>query len=448
MKRTNKTVLWSVVSALLLSAILCGILTNGFLDFNRFCWFGHDYGEDNVCVRCGADKPIENGDGQPQAVITEKYVFASTDTLNASYSANAVLGGTPVAVGDNVDTVDYFLVDLSNMSIEQDLNCQKLFSVGNATYYLFVQDVYNSGNSKWEPKWGLYPYYLDAPSAPDSAYMGVIPNSKIVTFKANILADIEHHSGTVTELGDFTVNKVLDRTPLPQPPTKTGYTFTGWYTDAACTNKYTEDYVTGDLTLYAGFRAHTYSIKFNANSGSGTMATMSMTYDQSKSITANAFTKEHFAFKGWATSVNGSVVYSNGQSVKNLTATDGAVIELFAVWERAEVQVDFVVEGQTTTMWVAIGSNARLPERPEKEGHIFAGWFFADGAEYVDQNLTEDTTLTAKFNIILCTVTFIVDGEVYATYVCDWGTPLADALKANNVNPVLLKTEDEYSRNF
>lgn len=447
MKKTNKTVLWSVISALLLAAILCGILTNGFLDFNRFCVFGHDYGEDNKCIRCGADKPIENGDGQPQAVITEKYVFASSDMLNASYSAKAVLGGTPVAVGDDVYTVDYFLVDLSNMSIEQDLNCQKLFSVGNATYYLLVQDIYNSGNGKWEPKWGLYPYFLDTQSAPSSAYLGVIPNNKIVTFKADVLADIEHHSGTVTELGNFTVNKVLNRTPLPQPPSKTGYTFTGWYTDAACTNKYTEDYVTGDLTLYAGFRAHTYSIKFNANSGSGTMTNLSMTYDQSKSITANVFTKDHFAFKGWATSANGSIVYSNGQSVKNLTATDGAVIELFAVWERAEVQVDFVVEGQTTTTWVAIGSNARLPENPVKEGHLFAGWFFADGTEYVDQNLTEDIILTAEFSIILCTVTFIVDGEVYATYVCDWGTKLSEAL-SKNVNPVLLKTEDEYSRNF
>lgn len=193
MKKTNKTVLWSVISALLLAAILCGILTNGFLDFNRFCLFGHDYGENNVCVRCGADKPIENWDEQPQAVITEKYVFASADMLNASYSAKAVLGGTPVAVGDDVSTVDYFLVDLSNMSIEQDLNCQKLFSVGNATYYLFAHDVYNSGNGKWEPKWGLYPYFLDTQSAPSSAYLGVIPNNKIVTFKADVLADIEHH---------------------------------------------------------------------------------------------------------------------------------------------------------------------------------------------------------------------------------------------------------------
>ncbi len=59
MKMKSKTAIWSVVSALLLAAILCGILTNGFLDWNRYCLFGHDYGEDNKCTRCGAEKPVD-----------------------------------------------------------------------------------------------------------------------------------------------------------------------------------------------------------------------------------------------------------------------------------------------------------------------------------------------------------------------------------------------------
>ncbi|MCM1195150.1 MAG: InlB B-repeat-containing protein, partial [Firmicutes bacterium] len=253
---------------------------------------------------------------------------------------------------------------------------------------------------------------------------------------------------TVTAVGSIPVYVKLVSKALPTAPTKTGYTFTGWYTDEACTNKYTASTVTSDIVLYAGFKANTYSIKFNANSGSGTMDNLSMTYDQAKNLTKNTFTKEHYAFKGWATSANGAVEYGDGASVKNLASANGATVELFAVWERSEVKVDFVSESKTTTTWVTIGSNATLPLRPVKEGYTFVGWYFADGTKYTNQNLSADTTLTARFEIIKCTVTFIVDGEVYCVYVCDWGTSLAEALNANDVNLALMSVEDEYRQNF
>ncbi len=42
--------------------------------------------------------------------------------------------------------------------------------------------------------------------------------------------------------------------PLSESPVKEGYRFTGWYTDAACTQKWSEDTpVSGSMTLYAGW---------------------------------------------------------------------------------------------------------------------------------------------------------------------------------------------------
>ena len=42
---------------------------------------------------------------------------------------------------------------------------------------------------------------------------------------------------------------------LPQPPTREGYRFTGWYTDSACYELWNvqEDTVEIDMTLYAGW---------------------------------------------------------------------------------------------------------------------------------------------------------------------------------------------------
>ena len=42
---------------------------------------------------------------------------------------------------------------------------------------------------------------------------------------------------------------------VPEPPTREGYTFTGWYTDSACFELWDVENRTieGDLTLYAGW---------------------------------------------------------------------------------------------------------------------------------------------------------------------------------------------------
>lgn len=464
MKKSNKTILWSIVSTLLLAVILCAILTNGFLEWNRYCVFGHDYGENNKCIRCGKDKPIEN---EQEALVTEQYSFtasakklmanngeislqAANDVESISYRTAVPTDFERVNISDNLSRTTSLYVDLTGLSFQSPkLYVMNILSTSEASLYLYV-DVQDVGEANFDVDIEVSVVY-DNSRMPRSG--GSISSSiyELGQYEGLLITLPSDLLGTVEDFGDLNHN-ALYRTKysvLPTAPTKTGYTFTGWYTDAACTNKYTAPTVTSDITLYAGFRANTYSVKFNANGGSGTMNNLSMTYDQAKNLTAIGFTKDHYRLKGWSTSANGSVAYSDKQSVKNLTATDGATVELFAVWERSEVAVTFVSDGNTVaTTWIAIGTKATLPTNPTKEGHTFIGWYFEDGSKYETQNISEDITLTARFEIIRCTVTFIVDGEVYATYVCDWGTSLADALSANDINPILLKTEDEYSRNF
>lgn len=52
---------WAVtaIAILLIGVILAAILTNGFKDGNPYCWFGHDYDENGICIKCGAEKPAE-----------------------------------------------------------------------------------------------------------------------------------------------------------------------------------------------------------------------------------------------------------------------------------------------------------------------------------------------------------------------------------------------------
>ena len=120
--------------------------------------------------------------------------------------------------------------------------------------------------------------------------------------------------------------------------TRTGYTQTGWATSDGGAKAYnlTASYTANAATtLYPFWTANTYMIAFDANGGTGTMSSMSMTYDVARNLASNAFAKNGSTFAGWATSAGGSVVYANGTSVKNLTSTQGATVTLYAKWTAA-----------------------------------------------------------------------------------------------------------------
>jgi uncharacterized repeat protein (TIGR02543 family) len=91
-----------------------------------------------------------------------------------------------------------------------------------------------------------------------------------------------------------------------------------------------------------------YGVTFNANGGEGTMSSQIYTYGVEQALSANAFTRFGYTFKGWAKSSTGSVVYTDGQSVKNLTST-GGTIYLYAIWEKVvSSNLEFTTSGDAS----------------------------------------------------------------------------------------------------
>ena len=124
----------------------------------------------------------------------------------------------------------------------------------------------------------------------------------------------------------------------------TGYTFEGFSTSdsktlpatkydsgkTATANKYG---TTNNSTYYAYFKANQYTVKFDANGGTGSMSDQSHTYSVSQALTPNAFTRAGYTFEGWNTNADGTgTSYTDKQSVSNLSSTDGATITLYAQW--------------------------------------------------------------------------------------------------------------------
>ncbi len=124
---------------------------------------------------------------------------------------------------------------------------------------------------------------------------------------------------------------------------RTGYTFAGWNTKAdgsgtAYANKAEVKNLTAKngvtITLYARWSPIKYTIRFSGNGNtSGSMEDMACKYGKSYTLTANGFSKTNYKFKGWNTKANGKgTAYANAASVKNLTATNGGTITLYAQW--------------------------------------------------------------------------------------------------------------------
>lgn len=126
---------------------------------------------------------------------------------------------------------------------------------------------------------------------------------------------------------------------------KTGYRFNKWNTKADGTGTaYTNEQSVKNLSsingatvnLYAQWIPNTYTVKYHSNEGLGTMANSTHTYDAAKKLSKNVFTRNGWKFVGWNTKANGTGTrYTNEQSVKNLTSTHGATVNLYAQWNQA-----------------------------------------------------------------------------------------------------------------
>lgn len=115
-------------------------------------------------------------------------------------------------------------------------------------------------------------------------------------------------------------------------PTRSGYAFQGWATSAggavtyAAGASYTAN---ASVTLYAVWRANTYTVTYNANGGSGAPSAQTKTYGVNLTLSSTKPTRTNYTFKGWGTAASATTVaYAAGASY-----TANANVTLYAVWE-------------------------------------------------------------------------------------------------------------------
>lgn len=142
-----------------------------------------------------------------------------------------------------------------------------------------------------------------------------------------------YKQGNATYGTQFTVNVSL----------LTGYHWGNWSgTFSTTSQEYTFTVEDKDYDVTANGIANTYTVKYDGNGNTGgSTASSSHTYDTSKALTTNGFTKFGYKFLGWSTSKTATTAtYTDKQSVKNLTATNNGTVTLYAVWQDNQAKIN------------------------------------------------------------------------------------------------------------
>ena len=127
-------------------------------------------------------------------------------------------------------------------------------------------------------------------------------------------------------------------TTVPQNGfTRAGYTFVDWVDDNG-THWNPGDSYKGTTkpvqTLTAQWMANTGTLRFDANGGSGTMASIELKTDDPITLPKTEFGKLGYVMIGWATTSDGAPSYDSRASYKMPPVENGEVVTLYAVWAK------------------------------------------------------------------------------------------------------------------
>ena len=317
------------------------------------------------------------------------------------------------------------------------------------TGYNFVEwNTQADGKGTSYKSGSVYSYDRDSNGGTVTLYAIWTPWKHTVTYNKNVPASSK--SQTVNSLpGNQT--KIYDQTLTlsNNTPTRTGYAFKEWNTQAdgkgtsyqkGASYTYNRTSDGGTVTLYAIWTSwkHTVHYDKNVSSTSSSQTVSNMPSDQTKVYETNLVlstskpTRNGYIFTGWNTAANGSgTAYAAGGNYQYDRSSDGGTVTLYAQWTAWKHTVHYdknvpstsssqTVNGipadQTKTFDQKLTLSATKPTR---NGYIFSGWntkangsgtAYAAGVEYKHDQNGGTATLYAQWTAWKHTVHYNANG--------------------------------------
>ncbi len=219
-------------------------------------------------------------------------------------------------------------------------------------------------------------------------------------------------------------------------PTRSGYTFIGWYdSKVGGTQYYNSSNMPlrkynkkSNTTLYAQWNANEYMISFNANGGKGgqSASIMAIYNDDLPTINQTKPTRSGYEFIGWYDSKVGGTQYYNSSNTAVRKYDKKSDTTLYAQWNENPYVISFNTNGgkggQSGSLNVKY--NEELPTinqtKPTRTGYEFMGWYdsITDGTQYYNSSniavrkydKKSNTTLYAHWNANTYTIVYNANG--------------------------------------
>jgi len=379
-----------------------------------------DYKEGDIVQIKAGDKFQISFDVLPDNANKYKKTFSSdSEYVTVDESGN-------VTVSADIPNQLPVTITVTAGSIEKSISCV-VISTCNVVFNTVVDGItvpslvgINSATTISEPYvvregYDLEGWYRDASYTDrfnfdsDLVVTNLVLYAKWIPIKP--LVEFESNGGSEIESQKLPYNGIAKE---PSKPTKTGYSFDGWYLDIDLTQKF--DFATSvkeDITLYAKWNMIIYTVRFETNGGTP-IADKFTNIDRDYRITEETTERTNFEFKGWYKDRDFFTEFAFGDKITADTT-------LYAKWEAVKPVITFETNGGSEIESQIIKSNTNVtePKAPSKDGYRFDGW-------YLDKELTDKfdfstpvivhTTLYAKWEKLVFTVKFEVNG----------GTPVSD----------------------
>ena len=213
----------------------------------------------------------------------------------------------------------------------------------------------------------------------------------------------------------------------PSKPSKTGYDFVSWHTDASCLSEpfdFGTDRITGNVTLYAKFVKQKFTVTIDVD---GVKTTQEVEYG-GRVTRPSTPSKEGYDFVGWMTTENGTVAFNFNQEITAHT-------NIYAKFSVESFVVTFNTNGGTpvSPQSVELGKKVNQPsekEKPEKTGYTFDGWYTDNTftKEYdFSTPVTKPIVIYAKYSKSMYTVVFYDgNGDVFIESTIAYGEKISE----------------------
>lgn len=194
-------------------------------------------------------------------------------------------------------------------------------------------------------------------------------------------------------------------------PTRSGYSFKGWYSDSKYKTRVTsyKKGTKGNKKLYAKWSKNTYRITYKLNGGKNTKSNPS-TYSVTSSISLKNPSRKGYSFKGWYSDSK----YKN--KVTNIKKRTGN-LTLYAKWSANSYGITYKLNGGNNTKSnpsaYTINSTVSL-KNPSRRGYSFKGWYsdsrYRNRVKTIKKGTTGSKTLYAKWSKNSYRITYKLNG--------------------------------------